>query len=339
MTHFMAQARVGSSAWKMCASAHGIPMTMLCFLMPFWMPIGASFNRFDDLLGGGAREGCVLEVAGESASGKTQLCLGMAAVTACRGEPVIYIDTTNSFSALRLEQLMHAHGCTDVPAALQLVQVYKAHSMHVLMAVLDAISVQMQSIMKATPGGVGQETPAAVQSNQQQASNLTQQPAAAQADAQAAPHKPTVLILDSISAVGGSVIGERRHSQGQTLVMSAGRMLRQLADMYSLAVVVTNHLVHDRSAERGGQEQGRGGQGQAGMQPMVPAMGEWWRGQVHMRLQLRLQPIGSLEAPRIATLTQHPNKVGLASSTACCAWCVEHLPVVDVVSTAMDVHK
>jgi hypothetical protein len=40
------------------------------------------------------------------ASGKTQLCLSAAASAASRGEQVIYMDTGNSFSAVRMAQLL-----------------------------------------------------------------------------------------------------------------------------------------------------------------------------------------------------------------------------------------
>lgn len=41
-----------------------------------------------------------------AASGKTQLCLMAAAHTVSRGERVVYIDTSNAFSARRLVEIM-----------------------------------------------------------------------------------------------------------------------------------------------------------------------------------------------------------------------------------------
>lgn len=76
------------------------------------LPIGA--DAVDALLspaaagGGGLREGLVHEVAGETASGKTQLCLQAAATRAAHGERVLYVDTTGGFSAARLARLAAA---------------------------------------------------------------------------------------------------------------------------------------------------------------------------------------------------------------------------------------
>ncbi|KAK9815174.1 hypothetical protein WJX73_009728 [Symbiochloris irregularis] len=61
------------------------------------LPTGCS--SLDSLLHGGYREGHVTELWGPPASGKTQLCMLAAAVTATRGEGVVYMDTTASCSA------------------------------------------------------------------------------------------------------------------------------------------------------------------------------------------------------------------------------------------------
>ncbi len=114
---------------------------------------------------------------------------------------------------------------------------------------------------------------------------------------------PRVLIVDSVAAVVGPVLGMPQHSQGYVLVAALGRMLRQLAAAHSLAVVVTNHLVASRAAE--GKETDSkevpwgGAQAGANTRHMVPAMGEMWKGQVHRRLLLQLTA-GGPEGPRRA---------------------------------------
>ncbi len=64
----------------------------------------------DELLQGGAREGQVLELVGEPGSGKTQMCMMLTAMTASRGERVVYVDTNNSFSGERLARLTQRVG-------------------------------------------------------------------------------------------------------------------------------------------------------------------------------------------------------------------------------------
>lgn len=71
--------------------------------------------RLDELLGGGLREGTVLEVAGETSSGKTQLALAVAALSAARGEALVWVDTTGSFAPQRLVAMAGLGG----PGAVQ----------------------------------------------------------------------------------------------------------------------------------------------------------------------------------------------------------------------------
>ena len=69
------------------------------------------------MLGGGLREGTVVEVAGETTSGKTQLCLSAAATTAFRNEAVLYFDTTGSFAPDRVVQMAEVEAAAAAGAA------------------------------------------------------------------------------------------------------------------------------------------------------------------------------------------------------------------------------
>jgi RecA/RadA recombinase len=62
---------------------------------------------------GGFREGQLTELVGESSSGKTQILMQAAAVTALRGEGVIFLDTTNSFSSERVLAMARAQERRD----------------------------------------------------------------------------------------------------------------------------------------------------------------------------------------------------------------------------------
>jgi len=59
----------------------------------------------DELLDGGIETGVITNLYGEPGSGKTNLCLGSAIACAKSGKFVIFIDTENSFSPERFEQL------------------------------------------------------------------------------------------------------------------------------------------------------------------------------------------------------------------------------------------
>lgn len=66
------------------------------------IPTGA--KRLDDLLGGGVEAGAVTELYGEAGSGKTNVCLQLAANAVRRGLRVAYIDT-EGVSMERLRQI------------------------------------------------------------------------------------------------------------------------------------------------------------------------------------------------------------------------------------------
>lgn len=85
-----------------------------------------TFNEgLDNILGGGLPLGCVTELAGQSGSGKTQLCLQFCAnvlfpesIGGLDGKAV-FLDCEGSFCAERLAQIMDANRvvtktCTDM---------------------------------------------------------------------------------------------------------------------------------------------------------------------------------------------------------------------------------
>ncbi|GAB4822360.1 hypothetical protein N2152v2_009406 [Parachlorella kessleri] len=229
-----------------------------------------------ELLRGGFREGQLAEVCGESASGKTQLCLSCAAHTALRGEGVVFVDTSNAFSAGRLQTLLQAVSQAQVAVedALNFVTVHQAYDIHAVLGVVDSLfTVQAQP------------------------------PAAA---------APKLVIIDSLSAVIGPVLGGGggQHSQGHALLAAAGTSLKALAARLGAVVIITNHMV-------GGGEGGRG--------EKRPAMGESWKNQPHIRLQLSAaEGAGSAAGPqqgssggRAGAAQQH--LATLRASTYCAA--------------------
>jgi RAD51-like protein 3 len=204
------------------------------------------------LLDGGLREGQLTEVCGPSGSGRTQLALSAAITTAARGEPVVFFDTCNSFSAARLQQLYPAVAAQQqqqppaarltLEQALALVTVVRPHSIFALLTSLDTLS-----------GHIARMTDSS--------------------------HRPRLLVIDSLSALVSPILGGQQHTQGTTLMVAAAQVLKQMAVRHHMAVVVTNHMT---------------AAGAAGVPR--PALGEQWRHQPSVRLQLYVDGSGARSA-------------------------------------------
>lgn len=67
-------------------------------------------GAIDSLLGGGLKVGRVLEVFGESKSGKSQLAMQSAACAAQAGHRVVYVDTEGAFRPERVSQISEERG-------------------------------------------------------------------------------------------------------------------------------------------------------------------------------------------------------------------------------------
>jgi hypothetical protein len=174
------------------------------------------------------------------------------------------------------------------------IQVACPHTLHQLSAVLEHVALMCEEHNKEA-AAQGEPTP--------------------EAPLPASSPCPSLVVIDSVSAVVGPVLGMPQHGQGYTALASLGRQLRHLAQAHRLAVLVTNHVVASRTWEDkdGGGEpqqraqprrqaaQGGGAASAGGGRQLVPAMGESWRSQVHVRLTLALTPEGP-EGPRRASL-------------------------------------
>lgn len=229
-------------------------------------------DSLDTLLTGGLRETTVTEIAGETCSGKTQLCHLAAMTTALQGEQVVYFDTTNAFSPARAQQLVDAdtNDPQAVLAALSKITVVRCHSIHALLSSLDELAQQ---------------------------ANSNAQPST----------KPTMVVVDSVSAVLSPVIGASQHNQGHVLVAETARLLRHVAVSLRCCVLVTNHVVGTGSsfAAAAGREDGSSRASSSGINPNYkPALGEQWRGAANVRVQLS-RVGGDLV---VAALLTHPIK-------------------------------
>ncbi|KAK9817811.1 hypothetical protein WJX72_002565 [[Myrmecia] bisecta] len=215
------------------------------------LPTGCT--SLDGLLRGGLREGTMTELVGESASGKTQLCIMAAVATAMRGEHVVYLDTSASFTARRAAA-MYDHAARQEAAPESLgdtlahITVQRVHNIHALLSALDTWAAYLQ----------------AEQGNQP-------------------PKRPSLLVVDSASALVSPILGGGQHSQGHALMICLARFLKHMAAYHRLAVLSTNHVVGGGGAGWGSKPEGSGS---ARSSETRPALGESWRSQPHVRVQL-----------------------------------------------------
>jgi RAD51-like protein 3 len=234
------------------------------------LPTGCA--SVDALLQGGAREGQLLELFGDTAAGKSQLCLMAAAATAARGERVLYVDTSGAAAPARLAAMLRAMpraGGASVAAALGRVEVVRAHEARGALAALDALLLRFPSADPVLPDAAAGGAP----------------PAPAPPD-----DAPRLIVLASIGAIVAPVLGggSGGHSQGHALLAALAGALKAAALHLNAAALVTNHMVGGGiggfgDAERGG---GGGSGGDRFASEKRPALGESWQGQAHVRLRL-----------------------------------------------------
>lgn len=240
---------------------------------PRILPTGIS--SMDSLLGGGLREGFITELMGETSSGKTQICHHVAAITSIRGEHVVYFDTTNSFSPERClaiassnhddENQQSGFGF-DAEGCLERILVFRPHSHTELMMQLELLASDLHLASRSK-----------------------------------VMRTPSVLIIDSISAVIAPISGTRKHSQGDTIMICLSRMVKDMIKRYQMACILTSHITYSSLPA-------------AGETPFVrAALGETWRGQPSTRLTLTLLPnneAGVRVAERIQSSTSHATVSG-----------------------------
>uniref|UniRef100_A0A1Q3F5I0 Putative dna repair protein rad51 log 4 n=1 Tax=Culex tarsalis TaxID=7177 RepID=A0A1Q3F5I0_CULTA len=109
-------------------------------------PIPTGIRGLDALLDGGLLPGHVMEVFGEPACGKSQLCMTIAANAASRGNvDVFYVDTKCDFSATRVQSMLRAKKCSEVDAseAMQRIKVERIHSPEQLLGTLEELLAQI----------------------------------------------------------------------------------------------------------------------------------------------------------------------------------------------------
>ncbi|CAH9072530.1 unnamed protein product [Cuscuta epithymum] len=186
----------------------------------------------DVFLEGGFRGGHLTELVGPSSSGKTQVCLLIATNVAKSSGKVMFLDTSNSFSPKRVAEFVNQtsdHSTRKVKRTLEhIMSNIVCYSVFDIFTMFDVIH-ELRSTLRSL--GV------------------------------------KLLIIDSISSLIAPVLGGSG-AHGHALMVSAGLMLKQLADEHDLPVLVTNHMVAGEGSN------------------LKPALGESWKGIPHTRLLL-----------------------------------------------------
>ena len=110
-------------------------------------------NGADSLLRGGVYTGEVTEIVGASGAGKTQLCLQMAAAAVALSPHTVYfIDTTGSFSAQRVRDILAGRlfgvAPGQIPETLQRIVVFSAFELPELLSLLESMSASLASTVR-----------------------------------------------------------------------------------------------------------------------------------------------------------------------------------------------
>ncbi|KAM6164762.1 DNA repair protein RAD51 homolog 4 isoform 2-T2 [Rhynchocyon petersi] len=173
--------------------------------------LATGIGSLDRLLDTGVYTGEVTEFVGSPGSGKTQVCLCMAAnVAHSLQQNVLYVDSSGGLTASRLLQLLQARTQDEEEqaGALQRIQVVHAFDIFRMLQVLQDIR-----------GAVAQQV---------MGSSSTVK----------------VVVVDSVTAVVSPLLG------GLALMMQLARELKMLARDLGVAVVVTNNVTRDRDSGR-----------------------------------------------------------------------------------------
>ncbi|XP_037023219.2 DNA repair protein RAD51 homolog 4 isoform X2 [Artibeus jamaicensis] len=176
--------------------------------------LSTGIGSLDKLLDAGLYTGEVTEIVGVPGSGKTQVCLCVAAnVAQGLQQNVLYVDANGGLTASRILQLLQARTPDEgeQAAALRRIQVARAFDVFQVLDVLQDLRGAVAQQVSDSSGNV------------------------------------KVVIVDSVTAVVSPLLGGQQR-EGLALMMQLAQELKTLARDLGVAVVVTNHMTRDRDS-------------------------------------------------------------------------------------------
>lgn len=208
----------------------------------------------DRLLGGGVGLHEFTEVVGRSGSGKSQLAMSVAVSAALLGFPVLVLSSTNSFRPRRAVEIARNRKGPDVPRVLDLIRVVATFDIFDARNVLDQL---LDDVRHNRPG------------------------------------TPRLVIVDSVAALAGPLLGGERGFAGQALMAHLAAALTQLT-AECVGVLVTNEV-------RGGETEMAFAAGALEQLDRAncarPALGRSWTYVPSIRVQLSVNGPAELGLP------------------------------------------
>ncbi|XP_067328182.1 DNA repair protein RAD51 homolog 4 [Anolis sagrei] len=176
--------------------------------------LNTGINSLDRLLDSGLYTGEITEFVGAPGSGKTQICLAIAAHTALiLKQEVLYIDSSGGFSAARLLQMLqrmtgNEEEQTEALQRIHVNRVFEAYKM------LDSLQDLRSTLAQQAMNGCG---------------------------------SAKVLVVDSMWAPLSPLLGGRS-PDGMALMSHLALELKTLAKDFGVALVLTNAVTRDPSS-------------------------------------------------------------------------------------------
>ena len=209
--------------------------------------VSTGLPSLDAVLRGGVEPGMVTELAGVAGAGKTQMCLSLAVEAHMGGTGVVYVDAETTYSSSRLVEI-----------ATQRYPDTFAGSEEGAQALTEAVTVYRV--------GSSSELMAALEGLEDKIVET----------------EAGLVIIDSVAALIKQDFDASSLVARQEMLSRMASLLKWLASVFSIPIVVTNHISlhsHGIAAATGNRNQGH-------VAGFIPALGNTWTHAVNVRIML-----------------------------------------------------